>query len=174
MSIINKFRSFRIHHKFGWDRKKIHIEHGFQMSSSCTILFQSVAYIGPNATISGSGTLHFGDNTIIGPNVQIMTSVHDYRTNMLPYDGFKNITKDIYIGKNCWIGSDVIIMPGVHINDGCVIGARSFINRDCPKCSVVVGTPGKVIKYRSAKKYSLLCKNKKLYLYQKYNLPNNH
>lgn len=170
MNIINKIKSFKIHHQFGWDRHKIHIEPGFQISNSCRIQFKGLAYIGPNARISGAGTLHFGDNTIIGPNVQIMTSVHDYTTAMLPYDGANNITKDIYIGDNCWLGSDVIIMPGIRIGDGCVIGARSFINHDFPACSIIVGTPGRIIKQRDMTNYQEMCKNKKLYLYQKYNL----
>lgn len=170
MHLINKLRSLKVHHQYGWDRHKIHIEPGFEISNTMHIKFAGTAYIGPNARISGTGILYFGDNTIIGPNVQIMTSVHDYTTGVLPYDGSHNITKDIHVGKNCWIGSDVIIMPGVHIGEGCVIGAKSFINHDCPKGSIVAGVPGKVINHRNMKKYKEMCKKKKLYLYQKYNL----
>lgn len=52
------------------------------------------------------------------------------------------------IGNDCWIGMGVNIISGVHIGDGVVIGAGSVITKDIPPYSVVVGNPGRVIKYR--------------------------
>lgn len=50
------------------------------------------------------------------------------------------------IGKNCWIGEGVIIMPGVAIGDGCVIGAHSIVKNSIPEASIAVGSPAKVVK----------------------------
>lgn len=47
-----------------------------------------------------------------------------------------------------WIGCNAVIMRGVTIGDGAVIGASSVVTKDVPPYSVVVGNPGKVIKYR--------------------------
>lgn len=52
------------------------------------------------------------------------------------------------IGNDCWIGMGVNIISGVHIGDGAVIGAGSVIAKDVPPYAVVVGSPGRVIKYR--------------------------
>ena len=41
-----------------------------------------------------------------------------------------------------------MIMPGVHIGDGCVIGAGAVVTKDIPAYSVAVGVPAKVIKSR--------------------------
>ena len=52
----------------------------------------------------------------------------------------------VYIGKNVWIGDKASIMPGVTIGDGCVIGANTVVTKDVPPYSVVVGTPGRIVK----------------------------
>lgn len=44
---------------------------------------------------------------------------------------------EINIGKHCWIGSNVIILRGVHIGDNCVIGTGCIINKDIESGMVV-------------------------------------
>tara|TARA_R110000744_G_scaffold64786_6_gene133229 strand:- start:343 stop:975 length:633 start_codon:yes stop_codon:yes gene_type:complete len=55
---------------------------------------------------------------------------------------------DVTIGNDVWIGADVKVSGGVTIGHGAVIGTCSYINRDVPPYAVVVGIPGKIIKYR--------------------------
>mgnify|MGYP002113181983 FL=1 len=52
----------------------------------------------------------------------------------------------IHIGRNCWIGSGVMIMPGIIIGDNVVIGAGSVVTHDLPSNVVAVGTPCKVLR----------------------------
>lgn len=54
----------------------------------------------------------------------------------------------IIIGNDVWIGCDVTIMGGVSIGNGAVIGAGALVAKDVPPYAVVVGNPGRVIKYR--------------------------
>ena len=74
---------------------------------------------------------------------------------MLPYDQ-RVICKPIIIAPNCWIGSKVIILPGVTVNEGSVIGAGSVVSKDIPPYAVVCGNPAKIVKYRSAEIYNTL------------------
>ncbi len=54
----------------------------------------------------------------------------------------------ISVGSDVWIGSDSAIMSGVTIGDGAVIGAYAVVASDVPPYAVVVGNPGRVIRYR--------------------------
>lgn len=56
------------------------------------------------------------------------------------------ITKPIVVGNNVYIGEETLILPGVHIGNNCVIGARSVVTKNIPDNSVAVGVPAKVIK----------------------------
>lgn len=52
----------------------------------------------------------------------------------------------IHIGKNCWLGAGVIVVPGVTIGDNSVIGAGAVITKDIPANVVAVGTPARVLR----------------------------
>ena len=59
------------------------------------------------------------------------------------------ITKgDVIIGNDVWIGMNVTILSGVTIGNGVVIGAQSVISKDVPPYAIVVGNPGRVVRYR--------------------------
>ena len=52
----------------------------------------------------------------------------------------------IHIGRNCWLGAGVIVLPGVTIGDNSVIGAGSVVTRDIPANVVAVGNPCRVMR----------------------------
>ena len=60
----------------------------------------------------------------------------------------RHLNKPIIIEEDCWIGINVVIMPGVHIGKGCVIGANSVVTNDIPPYSVVGGNPSRSLKKR--------------------------
>lgn len=110
-------------------------------------------YANFNLTILDCCKVTIGDDVLIGPNVSIVTPVHPLRyqdRNMrVKKDGTVfdyEYAKPIIIGNNCWIASNVTIIGGVHIGNGCVIGAGSVVTRDIPDNSLAVGNPCKVIR----------------------------
>lgn len=52
------------------------------------------------------------------------------------------------IGNNVILGANVLILGGVHIGDNVIIRAGSVVVKDVPENAIVVGNPGRVIKYR--------------------------
>ncbi|KZE75026.1 chloramphenicol acetyltransferase [Myroides marinus] len=60
----------------------------------------------------------------------------------LPYKG------DTVVGNDVWIGTNVTIMPGVHIGDGAIIASNATVTRDVAPYSIVGGNPAKEIKKR--------------------------
>ncbi|MCD8151345.1 MAG: acyltransferase [Clostridiales bacterium] len=115
-------------------------------------------YLGSNCnfngcTITGKGKVTIGDNFHSGRNVQMITSFHNYDGGTeIPYDS-TYIDKDIHIGKQVWLGNNVIVLGGVNIADGAVIQAGSVVVSDIPYCSVAGGSPAKVFKTRDIKHY---------------------
>jgi len=49
----------------------------------------------------------------------------------------------VVIGKNVWIGSGAIVLPGVRIGDNSVIGAGAIVTRDVPNDVLAIGTPAR-------------------------------
>ncbi len=88
--------------------------------------------------------IYIGDCTMLGPNVTIATAGHpidpELRARGLQYN------LPVHIGKNCWLGAGVIVMPGITIGDNTVIGAGSVVTKDIPSGVVAVGNPCKVLR----------------------------
>ena len=101
-------------------------------------------YINFNVTFVDDGNIYIGDNVLIGPNVNIITSGHPIN----PYLRSKKYlyVKDVHIGNNVWLGAGSIILPGVSIGDNSVIGAGSVVTKDIPSNVVAVGNPCHVLR----------------------------
>ncbi len=108
-------------------------------------------------SISGYGNVTIGSHFHSGKNCSIITHIHNYEGEELPYDK-KLIHKDVTIGKNVWIGESVIVLGGAIIEDGAIIQAGSVVVGRIPYCSIAGGHPAKVFKYRDIKHYEELVK----------------
>jgi acetyltransferase-like isoleucine patch superfamily enzyme len=106
--------------------------------------------LGRGCTISAANRIVIAKNVLFGPNVVVTDHNHTYRDVALPIreqgwsrDGY------VIIEKNCWIGANAVIIgdKGVTIGQGSVIGANSVVGNSVPKYSVVVGNPGRIVKY---------------------------
>ena len=43
------------------------------------------------------------------------------------------VTKPVIIGSDCWLGANVLVLPGVTVGDGAVVGAGSVLLKlGCP------------------------------------------
>lgn len=56
--------------------------------------------------------------------------------------------KRVKIGNDVWLGQNVVLTDGVKIGDGAIVGAGAVVTHDVPDYAIVVGVPGRVIKYR--------------------------
>ena len=99
-------------------------------------------FINAGCKFQAQGGIYIGDKSLIGHNTIIATINHD----VFPENRRDLIPKRVIIGKNVWIGSGSIILPGVSIGDNAIIGAGSVVTKDIPKNSIAVGNPAKVIK----------------------------
>ena len=103
--------------------------------------------LGIDSIIGESVTI--GDNVMMGPGCLIYTSNHNIeRTDIPMIEQGMSKTEPVVIGNDVWIGSRVTILPGVHIGNGCVIGAGAVVTRDIPDYTISVGVPAKVVKKR--------------------------
>ncbi len=104
--------------------------------------------IAANAFIAVRGKVKIGSNTIFGPGVSIHAENHNYEDLEVPIRLQGATRKGIEIGEDCWIGSKVVILDGVHIGNKAIIAAGAVVTKDVPDYAVVGGVPAKVIKMR--------------------------
>ena len=106
--------------------------------------FGKGVYANFNLTLVDDTHIFVGDYTMLGPNVVIATAGHPILPELRPLAYQYNMP--VHIGKNCWLGAGVIVLPGVTIGDNTVIGAGSVVTKDIPANVVAVGNPCKVLR----------------------------
>ena len=86
--------------------------------------------------------LFIGKGTIWSFNVSIITQGHDINDlNKIPK------VNPIKIGRDCWIGTNSTILPGVELGDKTIVGANTVVTKSFPEGNVILaGTPAKVIR----------------------------
>lgn len=101
------------------------------------------------------GKVHVGRYCSIAENVSIGAAQHPLTwLGMSPFfykkagSAFQENDVETDIGNDVWIGTNAVVMKGVHVGDGAVVGAGAVVTHDVPSWAVVVGVPAHVLKYR--------------------------
>lgn len=122
--------------------------------------FGKWVYANFNLTCVDDTHIYVGDYTMIGPNVTIASAGHPIQPE-LREKGYQ-YNMPVHIGRNCWLGAGVIIVPGVTIGDNVVVGAGSVVNKDLPSNVVAVGNPCKVLREVNEHDYEYYFKDRKI------------
>lgn len=117
-------------------------------------------YANYNLTMVDDTHIYVGDYTMIGPNVVLASASHPIAPNLREKNYQYNLP--VRIGKRCWLGAGVIVLPGVTIGDGSVIGAGSVVTKDIPANVVAVGNPCKVLREISERDREFYYKDRKI------------
>ncbi len=122
--------------------------------------FGENVYANFNLTMVDDTHIYVGDYTMIGPNVTIATAGHPVLP-ALREKGYQ-YNAPVRIGKSCWLGAGVVVLPGVTIGDNVVIGAGSIVTKDIPSNVVAVGNPCKVLREIGEKDKEYYFKDRKI------------
>jgi len=130
---------------------KLEIGDDFYTRLGCIIRVgeQGVLHIGKNVffnnycTVTCLHSIEIGDNVMFGEGVKVYD--HDH---LILKENYLRISREhfnygkVVIGKNSWLGSNVIILRGVTIGENVVIGANSVIYKNIPANSIVKTAAG--------------------------------
>lgn len=96
------------------------------------------------------------DNATVHNETNIPAEVGDYTVV-----GHNAIVHGCTIGNNCLIGMGAIILNGAVIGDNCIIGAGALVTegKEIPANSMVIGTPGKIIRQVTEEEIEKVRKN---------------
>lgn len=109
---------------------QLHIKENFFMNNYCSI--------------NCLEKIEIGENTLFGEGVKLYDHNHQYHSKGVEKQKFN--TAPIKIGKNCWLGSNVIVLKGVNIGDNSIIGAGCVIHKDVPANSIIINKQEQIIR----------------------------
>lgn len=101
-------------------------------------------FINYNVWMNTAARIKIGRNCNIAMRVSFITSTHEIGS--VDRRAGQNVSKPITVGNGVWIGANAVILPGVTINDGCIVAAGAVVNRDCEPNSLYAGVPAVKVK----------------------------
>lgn len=111
---------------------------GFSIVAKGNINIGNKVFFNNYCSINAIESVIIGDDCIFGENVHIYDHNHVYNSNQLPIRKSGYTSSPVIIGRNCWIGSNCIILKGVKIGNNCVIGSGVIVYEDIPNDTIVL------------------------------------
>ncbi len=142
------FRTWLASRIFQSAGKHIKIGRNVHFGSGKNVVIGNYTGINHNCWI-GNDTI-IGDDVMFGPEVTILSGGHNFdRTDIPMREQGATPRKPVVIGNDVWIGTRVIILPGVRIGAHSILAAGAVVTKDVPEYAIVAGNPAVIKKYRT-------------------------
>jgi maltose O-acetyltransferase len=129
----------------------VNIEAGARFGIGKRLSIGNNSGLGVNSFVVGA--VKIGENVMMGPEVVIMAYSHSYDRCDIPMNLQGSQTeRPVTIGDDVWIGTRVVILPGVKIGSGVILGAGAVVSRDVPDWGIAVGNPARIVRCRNVNK----------------------
>lgn len=140
---------------FGSVGENVSVGDNFTCGFGVNIHVGSNVSINMNCTFIDCNRITIGSDVLIAPCVHLTTASHPVKLserltpNWKPGSSeyrWRTYAKPITICDGCWIGANVVVLPGVTIGEGAVVGAGAVVTKDVPPNTLVAGVPARVVK----------------------------
>ena len=91
-------------------------------------------------------SVSIGDDSLIGASFITDTDFHNLSPRMRRSTPGPQVTSPVTIGRNVWVGYDVIVLKGCCVGDDSVLSAGSVIRSDVPDGVDGSGNPAVVVR----------------------------
>lgn len=94
-------------------------------------------FLNTGCSILCRGRVSVGADTLFGEGVRVVDHNHKFRDPDTPVRDQGFTVGEVRVGRNCWVGSGVILLKGADIGDHCVVGAGCVVSGPVPPHTVV-------------------------------------
>ena len=97
---------------------------------------------------SQGGVIRIGSGSGLAHNCVVRSSPHIYDDPKKLFKVQGHRPGSIFVGEDCLIAANVVLLPGAVLGRGCVVGSGSVVGGQYPDFSILAGNPARVIARR--------------------------
>jgi len=106
------------------------------------------SHFAAHCALYAGGGLRFGAYCNIAAQCVLTTVAHQHNITDQPMALSGGIAAPITLDDDVWLGANVTVLPGVHIANGCVIGANAVVTKDTKPMGIYMGVPARYVRDR--------------------------
>jgi acetyltransferase-like isoleucine patch superfamily enzyme len=101
-----------------------------------------------DVTLAAAARVELGHHVLIARGVYVSDHSHAFgdTTRPIMHQGVDRVAP-VVIGDGAWLGTNVVVCPGVRIGRNAVVGANAVVTSDVPDAAVVAGAPARVLRF---------------------------
>ena len=127
-----------------WLLKRFGMKCGYRVRARRNVRFTNpwnieagdLTIFGDCAVVNATKKIVLGKRCVVSQYAMLITTSGDTKTQ-----GRTLREGSITIEDDCWVATDAIVMPGSHIEQGVVVGARGLVEGRLPKWTICTGEP---------------------------------
>lgn len=105
-------------------------------------------FIGTGCEFNINHGITVGDDGLIASGCRFVDHDHGFEMGV-PMNRQSSTGQSIVIGKDVWIGCNVVVLKGVNIGDGAIVAAGAVVTKTIPAMEIWGGVPAKKIGLRT-------------------------
>jgi maltose O-acetyltransferase len=133
--------------RFGRFAEGSFIEAPFHCSYGFNLFLEGQVYFNAGCVVLDNARVEIGGGSMFGPGAQILCADH-HRDPARRRAGIEKALP-VTIGRDVWVGSGAILLPGITVGDGAIVAAGAVVSRDVPPGATVAGVPARPVKPRT-------------------------
>jgi acetyltransferase-like isoleucine patch superfamily enzyme len=105
--------------------------------------------LGLYTVFNGGDSIRVGAKSLISGFVYLQTSMHGFKDRQQSVQSQGYDHAPIELGRDCWLGTHVVVLPGVKLGAGVVVGSNAVVTKSVDNYKVIGGVPATVLKERA-------------------------
>lgn len=103
-------------------------------------------FVGDEVMLDLRGGVTLEDDVTVSNRATIVTHINVGYPDHPLQKSYPTKEAPVRLRKGCYLGTSVVVLPGVTVGEKSVVGAGAVVTKDVPARSVAVGVPAKIIK----------------------------